>query len=113
MPSQEASGAAPTVLPSPLRHPAIERIWIAAAAAIGWRVERSTAAYASSDGRGSIAIGIDDILDADDAVAQLVFHELCHGGGLALVRARDVFVRTRSRGGCARCVPRLRSTPRQ
>ncbi|MES1164108.1 MAG: YkgJ family cysteine cluster protein, partial [Verrucomicrobiota bacterium] len=25
-----------------------------------------------------IAIGADEVLDADDAVAQLIFHELCH-----------------------------------
>jgi Fe-S-cluster containining protein len=67
------------LLANPLRHPSIEKIWIAAAAAIGWRVERGAAAYASSDGQGQILIGVDDILDVDDAVAQLIFHELCHG----------------------------------
>lgn len=66
-------------LPSPLSSPRIEAIWIAAAGEIGWRVERTGSAYASSDGRGGIVIGVDEILDADDAVAQLVFHELCHG----------------------------------
>ena len=39
---------------------------------------RTREAYATSDGRGTIAIGADDTLDADDAFAQLVFHELCH-----------------------------------
>ena len=66
-------------LRSPLRDPRIEAIWIAAAAAIGWRVDRGSSAYASSDGHGTILIGVDESLDADDAVAQLVFHELCHG----------------------------------
>jgi Fe-S-cluster containining protein len=65
--------------PSPLRHPDIETIWIQAAGAIGWRVQRGDAAYASSDGRGNILIGVDEVLDSDDAVAQLIFHELCHG----------------------------------
>jgi hypothetical protein len=64
---------------SPLRDPRIEAIWVAAAGAIGWRVERGSSAYASSDGHGTILIGVDDSLDAADAVAQLVFHELCHG----------------------------------
>jgi hypothetical protein len=39
---------------------------------------RTKDAYATSDGRGVIAIGTDDTLDVDDAFAQLVFHELCH-----------------------------------
>ncbi len=63
---------------SPLAVPAIERIWIRAAASLGFTIERGTSAYASSDGRGTITIGVPEILDDDDAVAQLVFHELCH-----------------------------------
>ncbi len=64
---------------SPLAQPQIEFIWTEAAAAIGWRVERGSSAYASADGRGRIVIGLDESLDTDDAVAQLIFHELCHG----------------------------------
>jgi hypothetical protein len=56
----------------------IEQIWIAAAAAVGLRVERTREAYASTDGTGVIQIGADETLDHDDSVAQLVFHELCH-----------------------------------
>ena len=63
---------------SPLAAPAIEAVWRAAAAAIGFSIARTREAYATSDGRGTIAIGADDTLDADDAFAQLVFHELCH-----------------------------------
>jgi hypothetical protein len=63
---------------SPLADAAIERIWVQAAARIGFRVERTDAAYASSDGRGTITIGVGEALDTDDAVAQLIFHELCH-----------------------------------
>lgn len=62
-----------------LRMPAIQGIWIGAARELGWSIERTQAAYASSDGRGQLSIGIDDVLDADDALAQLIFHELCHG----------------------------------
>jgi Fe-S-cluster containining protein len=62
-----------------LRIPAIQAIWIGAARELGWRIDRTQAAYASSDGRGHLSIGIDDVLDADDALAQLIFHELCHG----------------------------------
>jgi hypothetical protein len=64
--------------PSPLATPEIESIWVEAAARLGFRVERTAAAYATSDGRGVIALGEDAALDADDAVAQLIFHELCH-----------------------------------
>ena len=63
---------------SPLDAPAIEAVWRAAAAAIGFSIARTREAYATSDGRGTIAIGADDTLDDDDAFAQLVFHELCH-----------------------------------
>jgi hypothetical protein len=66
----------PTV--SPLATSAIEAIWRHAAAQLGFAVERTANAYATSDGRGLIAIGAEDVLDADDAFAQLLFHELCH-----------------------------------
>src|SRR6266436_5429543 len=64
--------------PSPLSRDAIERLWIDAAARLGLRVVRTPDAYATSDGRGTIAIGVGEALDVDDAVAQLIFHELCH-----------------------------------
>ncbi len=63
---------------SPLATKIIEGIWTSAANRLGFQVARTRDAYASSDGRGAIAIGDDDLLDADDAVAQLIFHELCH-----------------------------------
>ncbi len=68
----------PRAARSPLATAAIEDLWIAAAAELGFRVTRTREAYASSDGCGVIAIGVDDVLDPDDAVAQLIFHELCH-----------------------------------
>jgi len=64
--------------PSPLANPAIAEIWRAAAAKIGFAITRTRDVYATSDGQGTIAIGADDTLDVDDALAQLVFHELCH-----------------------------------
>jgi hypothetical protein len=63
----------------------IEQIWINAAARVGLRVRRTHEAYASTDGNGVIEIGADETLDADDSVAQLVFHELCH----ALVQGEE------------------------
>jgi len=73
-----AMRSAPRPTVSPLATAAIEAIWRHAAAQIGFAVERTADAYATSDGRGLIAIGADDVLDADDAFAQLLFHELCH-----------------------------------
>src|SRR3954469_20903259 len=61
-----------------LGHAAIEELWIAAASRCGFQVIRSSAAYASTDGRGTIQIGERQTLDDDDSVAQLVLHELCH-----------------------------------
>jgi len=63
---------------SPLARPEVDEIWRQAASRVGFVVTRTDAAYATSDGRGVIAIGATETLDADDAFAQLVFHELCH-----------------------------------
>lgn len=56
----------------------LDALWIAAAQRIGLRVERSRAAYAASDGHGTLYVGRASDLDADDCLAQLIFHELCH-----------------------------------
>jgi hypothetical protein len=69
----------------PLDNATIDELWIAAAAAVGLAVERTTDAYASTDGRGTITIGAAHTLDADDSLAQLVLHELCH----ALVQGEE------------------------
>ena len=63
---------------SPLSSPIVDELWRNAASRLGYRVVRTEAAYASSDGASIIEIGADEILDEDDAVAQLIFHELCH-----------------------------------
>lgn len=56
----------------------LARVWIGCAERIGFCIRRSAAAYASTDGRGAILIGTDEILDPDDSLAQMIFHELCH-----------------------------------
>ncbi|MGX2042147.1 YkgJ family cysteine cluster protein [Methylocaldum sp. MU1018] len=53
-------------------------VWIACAERVGFRIERTPHAYASTDGHGTIFIGTDEILDPDDSLAQMVLHELCH-----------------------------------
>lgn len=64
--------------PSPLSCDAIDKIWLHIARQLGFDVQRTSLAYASSDGRGALFIGTKETLDPDDCVAQLVFHELCH-----------------------------------
>lgn len=67
----------------------LDRIWIATAALIGWRVVRGHEVYASFDGAGTLTIGAADTLDPDDCLAQMVFHECCH----ALVQGQDALGR--------------------
>ena len=56
----------------------LEAIWLTVAERVGFRVERSSEVYASTDGRGTMVIGAPDTLDPDDCLAQLILHELCH-----------------------------------
>ncbi|MBE7454747.1 MAG: YkgJ family cysteine cluster protein [Kofleriaceae bacterium] len=65
----------------------LTEVWLGAAADVGLRVARSAAAYAATDGAGTLTIGNDDTLDADDSLAQMIFHELCH----ALVQGEASF----------------------
>ena len=71
----------------------LTQVWLGAARRIGLRVVRTPDAYAATDGRGTLAIGDDATLDADDSLAQMIFHELCH----SLVEGEDV-VRARPTG---------------
>lgn len=57
----------------------LDQIWISAAAQLQLHIHRSSSAYASYDGRGTITIASSEFLDSDDCLAQLVLHELCHG----------------------------------
>ncbi len=65
----------------------LDAVWLAAASAVGLRVERGADVYASTDGKGTLHIGADDALDADDCLAQMILHELCHW----LVMGQDSF----------------------
>lgn len=53
-------------------------MWLSTAARLGLRVCRSGDVYAATDGRGTLALGTPETLDADDCLAQMIFHELCH-----------------------------------
>jgi Fe-S-cluster containining protein len=67
----------------------LAQVWLDAAARIGLRVVRSPDAYAATDGGGTLVIGDDASLDADDSLAQMIFHELCH----SLVQGPESFTR--------------------
>lgn len=67
----------------------LAQVWLGAAARIGLRVERTRDAFAATDGHGTLAIATDSELDADDSLAQMIFHELCH----SLVEGEASFAR--------------------
>ena len=56
----------------------LDRVWLAAAAAIGLRVERTGETYASTPGNGVLLLAEPAHLDPDDCLAQMILHELCH-----------------------------------
>jgi hypothetical protein len=56
----------------------LDELWLATAARLGFRVERSAGAYASIDGRGVMTLGAPETLDPDDCLAQMILHECCH-----------------------------------
>ena len=65
----------------------LDAVWIYAAERMGMRIERSSEVFASWDGSGVLRIGTQETLDADDSVAQIILHEVCH----ALVEGPDAF----------------------
>ncbi|MCS6913914.1 MAG: YkgJ family cysteine cluster protein [Myxococcales bacterium] len=65
----------------------LDAVWMGAAARLGLRIERSSMAYATTDGRGTLHVAPPAELDQDDCLAQIVFHEICH----ALVEGPDSF----------------------
>ncbi len=67
----------------------VDLLWLATAASLGIHVVRAPDAYASWDGRGTLTIATPAELDADDCLAQMIFHELCH----ALVEGPEALTR--------------------
>lgn len=65
----------------------LSEVWIAAAYKMGLRIHRSPDAFAHFDGKGNLYIATDEHLDADDCLAQMIFHEFCH----SLVEGPDCF----------------------
>lgn len=56
----------------------VDLIWLRAAADLNLNVQRSAEAYAAYDGKGNLTISVADEFDADDSLAQMIFHEICH-----------------------------------
>lgn len=56
----------------------LTQVWRGCARKLGIKITRSSEVFASYDGNGTLTLGAEDTLDADDCVAQMVLHELCH-----------------------------------
>jgi hypothetical protein len=56
----------------------LDALWTAAAGRMGFRIARAGDVYASTDGQGTITLGVAETLDPDDCLAQMILHELCH-----------------------------------
>ena len=69
----------------------VELIWLATARRLGLYIRRDPAIFSMTDGTGLLALGDRESLDADDSLAQMVFHELCHWitNGLETFGERD------------------------
>lgn len=65
----------------------LELIWFATARRLGLRVRRNRTIYSATNGEGLLELGPPDTLDADDCVAQMIFHEICHW----VTNGRDTF----------------------
>ena len=56
----------------------VDLIWSRAANDLGLTIQRSADAFAAYDGKGTLTIAEASHFDADDCLAQMIFHEICH-----------------------------------
>lgn len=56
----------------------LEIVWFTTARRLGLTVRRNGRIYSATDGTGLLELGPPETLDADDTVAQMIFHEFCH-----------------------------------
>ena len=68
-------------------HDPLDLLWIGAAAELGMTVVCSREVFAAWDGAGTLSVAAPEDRDADDCLAQLVLHEICH----ALVEGPEAF----------------------
>ncbi len=56
----------------------LDVIWLKAASRLGMEVVRSDEVFASWDGKATLTLATPEHFDADDCLAQLICHEICH-----------------------------------
>lgn len=56
----------------------VEVVWIATLHRLGMTLRRDPSIFSRTDGSGMLWLGPREDLDADDTVAQMILHELCH-----------------------------------
>jgi hypothetical protein len=56
----------------------LDVVWVQTAIRLGMRIERADDVFASWDGHDCLRLGTSETLDADDCLAQMIFHEVCH-----------------------------------
>jgi Fe-S-cluster containining protein len=66
----------------------LDLVWRRCAARCGFEILRTNEVYASYDGTRTLRLSTPDDFDADDSLAQLILHELCHAL-VALARRPD------------------------
>ncbi len=67
----------------------LDLVWRRCATELGFDIVRSGEVYASFDGHRRISLSTPDDFDADDSLAQMILHELCH----ALIAGPDALTR--------------------
>ena len=73
---------------------------------LGMGVVRSDDAWASWDGDGTLTLATPAVLDPDDCLAQMIFHEICHAlvAGERALQTRDWGLENADALGCLRSV---------
>ncbi len=56
----------------------LDLVWLATAKRMGLTVRRNPDIFSATDGSGLLELGPRKDLDPDDALAQMIFHEVCH-----------------------------------
>jgi hypothetical protein len=55
-----------------------ELVWLSTAQRVGLHIRRSPLVFSATDGSGRLQLSTRDDLDADDCLAQMLLHEICH-----------------------------------
>lgn len=55
-----------------------DAVWLSTATRLGLYIRRSPLVFSATDGSGRLQLSTRDDLDADDCLAQMLLHEICH-----------------------------------